>query len=112
MSDTVSIKHPSWVTTGDFADAEEPLRLVAAWFEGARGAGPPRERPRAEEEAAARPPARYALGGVPRPPFWTGYRIVPSVIEFWHDRPYRLHDRVEFRRTAPDGAWTKTRLYP
>jgi pyridoxamine 5'-phosphate oxidase len=33
-------------------------------------------------------------------------------MEFWQDRPYRLHDRVEFHRNAPDGAWIKTRLYP
>jgi pyridoxamine 5'-phosphate oxidase len=37
---------------------------------------------------------------------------VPLVIEFWQDRPYRLHDRIEFRRTAPGNAWTRTRLYP
>jgi pyridoxamine 5'-phosphate oxidase len=213
MSDTASIKHPSWLTTGDFADADEPLRLFAAWFEEARRAEPadpdamalstvdrdglpnvrmvllkgfdecgfvfytnqgsqkgqeladraaaaavfhwkslkrqvrlrgtveqvsaaeadayfasrarlsqigawaskqsaPLESRLAFEKAVALVTARYGLGPVPRPPFWVGYRIVPSVIEFWHDRPYRLHDRVEFRRTAPDSGWTKTRLYP
>jgi pyridoxamine 5'-phosphate oxidase len=49
---------------------------------------------------------------VPRPPYWSGFRIVPLVIEFWHDRPFRLHDRIEFRRAGPGAAWTKTRLYP
>ena len=213
MSDTASIKHPSWLTSGDFADADEPLRLFAAWFEEARRAEPadpdamalstvdrdglpnvrmvllkgfdeggfvfytnqgsqkgqeladraaaaavfhwkslkrqvrlrgtveqvsdaeadayfasrarlsqigawasrqsaPLESRLAFEKAVAVVTARYGLGPVPRPPFWTGYRIVPSVIEFWQDRPYRLHDRVEFRRGAPDNGWTKTRLYP
>jgi pyridoxamine 5'-phosphate oxidase len=213
MSDTASIKHPSWLRTGDFADADEPLRLFAAWFEDARQAEPadpdamalstvdrdglpnvrmvllkgfdqrgfvfytnqgsqkgqeladhaaaaaafhwkslkrqvrlrgtveqvsdaeadayfasrarlsqigawaskqsaPLESRLAFEKAVAQVTARYGLGPVPRPPFWVGYRIVPLVMEFWQDRPYRLHDRVEFRRKAPDGAWTKTRLYP
>ncbi len=56
--------------------------------------------------------AKYALGAVPRPPQWSGFRIKPLSIEFWHDRPFRLHDRVVFRRPDPDGGWTKTRLYP
>jgi len=55
---------------------------------------------------------KYALGSVPRPPQWSGFRIRPLAIEFWHDRPFRLHDRIVFRRTSPDGGWTKTRLYP
>jgi pyridoxamine 5'-phosphate oxidase len=213
MSDTASIQHPTWLTAGDFTDADEPLRLFAAWFDEARKSEPadpdamalstvdrdglpnvrmvllkgfdergfvfytnqgsqkgqeladraaaaavfhwkslqrqvrlrgaveqvsdaeadayfasrarlsqigawaskqsaPLESRLAFEKAVAQVTARYGLGPVPRPPFWTGYRIVPLVIEFWHDRPYRLHDRVEFRRRAPDGAWTKTRLYP
>ena len=49
---------------------------------------------------------------MPRPPNWTGYRVQPLVIEFWQDRPFRLHDRVEFRRDAPGAPWHKTRLYP
>ena len=213
MSDTAAIQHPGWLTSGDFTDADEPLRLFAAWFADARKNEPadpdamalstvdrdgvpnvrmvllkgfdergfvfytnqgsqkgqeladraaaaavfhwkslrrqvrlrgtveqvsdaeadayfasrarlsqigawaskqsaPLESRLAFEKAVALVTARYGLGPVPRPPFWTGYRIVPSVIEFWHDRPYRLHDRVEFRRTSPDRAWTKTRLYP
>jgi pyridoxamine 5'-phosphate oxidase len=56
--------------------------------------------------------AKYALGAVPRPPYWSGYRIVPLVMEFWHDRPFRLHERVEFRRDAASTSWVKTRLYP
>ena len=62
------------------------------------------------EKAIAVHAARYALGEVPRPPYWTGYRICPVSIEFWHDRPFRLHDRVVF--TKAEGGWTKTRLYP
>ena len=213
MSDTASIKHPVWLTSGDFADADEPLRLFAAWFEDARQAEPSDpdamalstvdrdglpnvrmvllkgfdergfvfytnqasqkgqeladraaagavfhwkslkrqvrlrgpveqvseqdadayfatrarlsqigawaskqsaalESRLAFEKAVAIATARYATGTVPRPPFWVGYRLVPLIMEFWADRPYRLHDRVEFRRAALGEAWTKTRLYP
>lgn len=49
---------------------------------------------------------------VPRPAHWGGYRIVPSEIEFWQDRPHRMHDRVRFTRKEASSAWTKTRLYP
>ena len=64
------------------------------------------------EKAVALYGAKYVLGTVPRPPHWSGYRIVPLKIEFWQDRPFRLHDRVEFHRDAFGGAWTKTRMYP
>jgi pyridoxamine 5'-phosphate oxidase len=213
MSDTASIEHPTWLTGGDFTDADEPLRLFQAWFDEAvkmeprdpnamslatvdpeglpdvrtvllkgvdhRGfvfytntesqkgrelaANPqagllfywkslnrqvrvrgPVERVAAEdadtyfatrpkaaqigawasqqsrplesrlafEKAIALYGAKYALGTVPRPPHWSGYRVVPHAIEFWQDRPFRLHDRVEFRRPALGEAWTKTRMYP
>ena len=213
MSDTTSIRHPGWLTSGDFTDADEPLRLFDAWFADARASEPadpdamalatvdrdglpnvrmvllkgfdergfvfytnqdsqkgreladraaagavfhwkslrrqvrlrgpvervtgaeadayfstrarlsqigawaskqsaPLESRLAFEKAVALATARYAVGQVPRPPFWGGYRLVPCVMEFWHDRPYRLHDRVEFRRAAPGDAWTRTRLYP
>jgi pyridoxamine 5'-phosphate oxidase len=56
--------------------------------------------------------AKYAIGSVPRPPYWSGFRVRPVAIEFWHERPFRLHERVAFRRQTPDGSWSKTRLYP
>jgi pyridoxamine 5'-phosphate oxidase len=213
MSESVPIKHPTWLTTGDFTEADEPLRLFAAWFEEAARAEPrdptamslatvdadglpnvrmvlmkgfdergfvfytnvesakgrelderrkgallfhwkssnrqvrlrgPVERvteaeadayfatrPRlaqigawaskqseplegrlALEKAVALYTAKFAIGTIPRPPYWTGYRLVPLIMEFWQDRPYRLHDRVEFRREAPTAPWRKTRLYP
>jgi pyridoxamine 5'-phosphate oxidase len=207
------MKHPSWLTSGDFTDADEPLRLFAAWFADAKQAEPadpdamalstvdgdglpnvrmvllkgydergfvfytnqasqkgqelaaraaagavfhwkslkrqvrlrgpveqvaameadayfatrarlsqigawasrqssPLESRLAFEKSVAAATARFGLASVPRPPFWVGYRITPLIMEFWQDRPYRLHDRVEFRRDAPGGAWIKTRLYP
>ena len=213
MSDPPTIKHPSWLTTGDFTAADDPFALFAAWLEQAtqaeprdptamalatvdadgtpnarmvllKGADPrgfvfytnkgsqkgreldatskaalvfhwkslnkqvrvrgpvehvtdaeadayfatrpkqaqigawasqqsaPLESRLAFEKAVALYAAKYAIGTVPRPPYWSGYRIVPLVIEFWQDRPFRLHDRLEFRRSAPDASWRKTRLYP
>lgn len=213
MSDTVPIEHPAGLTSGDFTEADEPLRLFAAWFEDAKRAEPndpdamalatvdadglpnvrmvllkgfdergfvfysndgsrkgrelaatpkaglafhwkslrrqvrlrgtvatvsaaeadayfasrprssqigawasrqssPLESRHAFEKAIALNAAKFALGTVPRPPFWIGYRVVPTVMEFWHDRPFRLHDRIEFRRVEAGAAWTKTRLYP
>jgi pyridoxamine 5'-phosphate oxidase len=63
------------------------------------------------EKAIAQYTAKFALGTVPRPQFWSGYRIVPAEIEFWQERLFRLHDRVVFRRSDA-GTWSKTRLYP
>jgi pyridoxamine 5'-phosphate oxidase len=213
MSETVPIEHPSWLTSGDFTAADEPLRLLAAWLADAtqrepdnpnamalatgdaegmpdvrmvllkglddhglgfytnldsqkgrqldltpkaallfhwkssnrqvrlRGAvervsdaeadayfatrarlaqigawaskqSAPLESRLAFEKAIALYTAKFAVGRVPRPPYWSGYRIVPLSIEFWEDRPFRLHDRIEFRRPAPSAPWSKTRLYP
>jgi pyridoxamine 5'-phosphate oxidase len=64
------------------------------------------------EKAVAREAARFGLGDVPRPPHWNGYRVRPLQLEFWQDRPFRLHDRVTFRRDAPEGPWRRERLYP
>jgi pyridoxamine 5'-phosphate oxidase len=64
------------------------------------------------EQAIAKAAAKYIIGDVPRPPGWSGWRVAPVQFEFWHDRPFRLHDRIEFRRATPDQPWSKTRLYP
>jgi pyridoxamine 5'-phosphate oxidase len=213
MSDAASIEHPSWLTGGDFTEADEPLRLFASWFaeakksepvnpdamalatvdadglpnvrmvllkgfdergfvfytnldsvkahelDGApkaaltfywktlqrqvrvRGAVEPVPAEEADayfatrsrmaqigawaskqsaalesrmafEKAIARFAAKFAIGTVPRPPYWSGYRVAPVEIEFWQERLYRLHDRIAFRRSGLAEPWTKTRLYP
>ncbi len=63
------------------------------------------------EKAVARYTARHPVGAVPRPPHWSGFRIVPVEMEFWRDGAFRLHDRMRFSRAA-EGGWTRTRLYP
>lgn len=63
------------------------------------------------EKAVAANAARFAVGEIPRPPHWTGFRILPARIEFWADRPFRLHDRVVFTPVA-GGGWARERLYP
>jgi pyridoxamine 5'-phosphate oxidase len=213
MSESAPIEHPTWLTSGDFTEADEPLRLFAAWFEEATRSEPrdptamalatvdadglpnvrmvlmkgfdgrgfvfytnvdskkgqeldrarngallfhwkslnrqvrlrgpvervedqeadayfatrarlaqigawaskqsaPLESRHAFETAVALAAAKFAIGTIPRPPNWTGYRLQPLAIEFWQDRPFRLHDRVEFARDAPGAPWRKTRLYP
>lgn len=82
---------------------------IGAW---ASKQSQPLESRMAFEKAIALNAAKYALGEVPRPPGWNGWRIIPQAFEFWHDRPFRLHDRIEFRRASPEAAWDKTRLYP
>jgi pyridoxamine 5'-phosphate oxidase len=66
---------------------------------------------RAELEAQYRAiEARFAGQPVPRPPFWGGFRLVPDEIEFWRAGPYRLHDRLRYRRAG--NGWRAERLYP
>lgn len=62
------------------------------------------------EIAVARETARFEGGEVPRPEHWTGWRVVPQSVEFWRDRPFRLHDRLRFTRDGD--AWSRERLWP
>ena len=62
------------------------------------------------EQAVAATTMRFGVGAVPRPPFWSGWRVVPERIEFWHQRAFRHHDRQLFTRT-PDG-WRAQWLFP
>ena len=62
------------------------------------------------EKAVATYTAKFGLGEIPRPDYWSGFRLTPVEIEFWKDGAFRLHDRVKFVRT--DGGWKTSRLYP
>ncbi len=109
----VRVRGPVEVVSEAEADAYYASRArdsrIGAW---ASKQSRPLESRFALETAVAMYAARYAIGEIPRPPYWSGFRVQPISIEFWHDRPFRLHERVVFRRAAPDGKWDKTRLYP
>ena len=64
------------------------------------------------EKEVAKYAAKFGIKEVPRPEFWTGFRIQPIHIEFWRDRPFRLHDRMVFDRKDLKTDWSVTRLYP
>ncbi|MFT4076158.1 MAG: pyridoxamine 5'-phosphate oxidase [Asticcacaulis sp.] len=55
---------------------------------------------------------KFGLGKIERPSYWTGFRVAPLSIEFWRDKPFRLHDRLQFRRDTLSGGWTQSKLYP
>ena len=109
----VRIRGPVSAVTQAEADAYFATRpkqaQIGAW---ASKQSQPLESRFAFEQAIAKVAAKYMVGEVPRPPGWSGWRIAPLQFEFWHDRPFRLHDRLEFRREALQLPWTKTRLYP
>jgi pyridoxamine 5'-phosphate oxidase len=85
------------------------MAQIGAW---ASNQSAPLESRRAFEKAVARYTAKFGIGSVPRPPHWSGFRVVPQEIEFWQERPFRLHDRIAFARSAVGAPWSKTRLYP
>ena len=107
----VRVRGPVSVVSEAEADAyfaSRPLNSrIGAW---ASAQSRPLESRFALEKAVASYAAKFAIGAVPRPPHWSGFRIAPMQVEFWRDGAFRLHDRLRFDR---DGAgWTRTRLYP
>jgi pyridoxamine 5'-phosphate oxidase len=66
------------------------------------------------EKRLALTTAKYGVGDVPRPPFWSGFRLVPHHIEFWLKQPFRLHDRLSYRRDPMDAnaPWETASLFP
>lgn len=64
------------------------------------------------EKEVARFTAKFGIGKIPRPEHWSGFRIYPLRIEFWEDRPFRLHDRLVFERSDGQGAWGTSKLFP
>jgi pyridoxamine 5'-phosphate oxidase len=104
-----SVSQVSDAESDDYFKTRPRMAQIGAWASQQSAALESRF---ALEKAVALYTAKYPIGAVPRPPYWIGYRVAPTLIEFWREQPFRLHERIEFRRTAPDAPWSKTRLYP
>lgn len=84
---------------------------IGAW---ASAQSRPLPGPFALQTAIAQHAVRFGFGDVPRPPHWSGYRLIPQRVEFWRDRPFRLHDRLVFRKAAAgsESEWQTEHLFP
>lgn len=85
------------------------LSRIGAW---ASKQSAPLRSPAQLERAVATTMVKYPRGRVPRPPHWSGFRVVPDLIELWQEKPFRMHDRSRFA-LKPDGqGWQKSALFP
>jgi pyridoxamine 5'-phosphate oxidase len=109
----VRLEGPVSRTTDAEADAYFATRQrgsqIGAW---ASTQSRPLESRFALEKRVAEFTARHAVGAVPRPAYWSGFRMLPTLIEFWRDGAFRLHDRLEYRRTSAESPWSTRTLYP
>ncbi|KQY48487.1 pyridoxamine 5'-phosphate oxidase [Rhizobium sp. Root483D2] len=109
----VRVRGPVEIVSSQEADEYYKTRArgsrIGAW---ASKQSRPLESRFALEKAVAEYTLKYAIGDIPRPDHWSGFRIKPTSIEFWKDGAFRLHDRIEFRRDEAEGDWNKVRMYP
>jgi pyridoxamine 5'-phosphate oxidase len=109
----VRLEGPVTQTTAEEADAYFATRArgsqIGAW---ASDQSRPLQSRFSLEKRVAEFGARHLIGTVPRPPHWSGFRLQPLLIEFWQDQPFRLHDRLEYRRADATSPWSTRTLYP
>jgi pyridoxamine 5'-phosphate oxidase len=109
----VRIRGPVMMVSDTEADAYFASRAkdsqIGAW---ASAQSRPMEGRWAFEKEIAKYAAKYALQKVPRPAYWSGYRVTALEYEFWRDRPFRLHDRLVYRRDSATAPWRTERLFP